>query len=313
MSPSFAVKTFLILGIMLNIPGRCQAEPAFSGHHPQGEISMVYNVQVEEASHRRYITRIKKRVEGKDIIITHRQDETGETIEAVSAFKDFRPIYTARLDKDDLIYKISFDDEYADVLIPTGSAEKSQSAIPRIFKRLLGVGNEENKDIAERMFSQKELAEIKNKEGIIVPSDRILKRMAEYKRKNKMLPSKNEETIRRIKLPKDLYILQDVSLAFENFPFKSEKKVSFHLSYLPHPMVIWKMVLKKVSEEEVTVPAGRFLCHKLKMETSEWWSFLAFGLDDYFIWVMKDYPQIYVKSTFPFAGWQRELVSFTIR
>ena len=298
--------------ILLNIAAVCHAETPFRDFQIDKPLSKVYRIQEDEMTYLRYVSRVRKTVRGRDLLITHRREEIGETIEAVSEFKGFRPIYCARLDNGELIYRVSYNDDYAEVFIPKGRAEKSQSGVPRIFKKILGIYSENDKADSDDRLSQEEIKSIKKNIGLAVPTETILKRMTEYKDKNKMIPSKEVETRRRIKLPEALYSLQDVSLVLENFPFETEKKVSFHLSYLPHPMVIWKMVIKQIGEEKISVPAGSFQCYKLKMETSEWWSFLAFGLDDVYVWVMKDYPRIYVKSTFPFAGWKRELVNYSI-
>ena len=76
--------------------------------------------------------------------------------------------------------------------------------------------------------------------------------------------------------------------------------------------MIFKMVVTNLGEETVTVPAGTFRCYKLAMEINEWWRFFVFGLDDNYFWVQKDPPYLFVKWTYPFAGYHKELVAYSM-
>ena len=311
-------RAFLLLWIALLIPGICGAEGPFKDPLIEGKLSAVYRVQTGEdkAPYFRYITRVKKEIDGEDFQVMYLREEIGveikAEIEAVSAVGSLRPIYAARLDKGELVYKVNFYDDHADVFIPKEKAEKSQSVVPGFFKRILGIGREEEKDDSADPVITEELGEAEKKQEFALPSEKIFTRIREYKEKEQIVPSKDTDTQRRVELPEDVYALQNIAAAFETFPFGEKKKVSFNLSYLPHPMVIWEMKLTLLEEEDVTVPAGTFRCYKLGMETHEWWSFFALRTDNTYWWMKKDPPHIFVKYTYPFADRFVELVSYTI-
>ena len=314
MSHFSEARAFLFFWIALLIPGICSAEGPFKDPQIEGKLSAVYRVQTDEdeAPYFRYITRVKKEIDGEDFHVMYLREETGREIEAVLSVGSLRPIYAARIDEGELIYKINYYDDHADVFIPKEKAEKSQSVVPRFFKKYLGIGKEEEEDDPGDLLTSEELEEKEKEQDVALPSEKILTRIREYKEKEQIVPLKDTDTERRIELPDDVYTLQHISAAFETFPFGEKKKVTFNLSYLPHPMVIWKMKLTFLKEEDVTVPSGTFRCYKMGMETNEWWRFFALGTDNTYWWMKKDPPHILVKYTYPFADRLVELVSYTI-
>ena len=124
-----------------------------------------------------------------------------------------------------------------------------------------------------------------------------------------MLPSLEGDTHRRFLLLPNTLAVHSLPFVLGGFPFGSKKAITFPLAYLPHPMVIWKMKATNEGEEEVLVPAGRIMCHKIKLQTAEWFSRFAFG-DKIYFWIRKVAPHILVKHNHPFARESSELISY---
>ena len=316
---SYKYGFLMLIGISLIIPGMCRAQDRLENPRIEERFSAAYRMkmQKDEPPYLHYETIIKKQIDGNEVYILYAKNSKGGESEIVLEAKELRPVYTAQFDKGKLVCRINYLDKYADIFIPKEKAEESQALVPKVFRKWMALfdGKKDRidrKDI-EKTFTPEELAEMKSD----LPMERLLKGMfinkaARHVKGNISVPSKNRDTEKRIELPENLYSVQALgTIVLSGFPFEKKKKVTFNLSMMPHPLVIWKMTVTHLGEEDITVPAGTFRCYKLAMETNEWWRFFAFNADNTYIWVRKDPPHYYVKYTYPFAGHNVELLSYT--
>jgi hypothetical protein len=249
----------------------------------------------------------RKSIEGTDVY--HMRFLESENIETnvILAAADLQPVFVGRKDKDERIYTVRYEEDYADVFIPKDKVEESQKAIPFIFRKLFAVLSKKTTVEVEgpQDASPSEEEEIETR----LPSKFFAGRMLAYQEKSGMLPSPDSDTRRRFLLPPRTLTVHSLPFVLAGFPFGRKKQIDFPLAYMPHPMVIWQMKATHEGEEEILVPAGKIVCHKIRLQTAEWFSRFAFGDKTYF-WIRKDPPHILVKHTHPFAKESSELIQY---
>jgi len=280
-------------------------------HDPQiqGEFSAVYKVMKRNREpFTSHLTLTREVVEGEEIYLLKFRETAGLVTEVYISRESLRPLLVLQEEARELVYSISYSQSHADVFVPGSKARKSQKAIPSIFQKLLDLlVRNKRYESADNTLSKDEQEVIEKR--ISGVSHKILaRRLESYIQENEILPSEDRDTEKRIALPATLYAVQSLPVVLLGFPFDREREMVLNVSYLPHPMVIWKMLATNLGEDDVTGPAGTIRCYKIRLQTDEWFSRYAFGDETYF-WIRKESPHILVKFTYPFAGETSVLVS----
>jgi len=174
-------------------------------------------------------------------------EETGLITEIRMAPDSLRPLLTHQLYEEDLVYAVNYGMDQAEVVVAENQAVKTREVIPKIFLRFLGL-----------FTSEESLADnfILEGQALPVPNRKLLKTMRKYAREKALLPSEKGNTLRRVSLPKDIYAVQSLPFVLSGFPFASRDDITFHISYMPHLMVVWNMRARNLGEETV----NRYRC-----------------------------------------------------
>jgi len=296
----------LAVGLLGLPPQPARAQDEFADPGIADEVVAVYEIDRkggERATSRASFARTAAM--GIDLYRLRFQDSPGPRTEVILFTGNLRPLLVAQWEEQGPVFRIRYSDRLAEIRVCEERFDKTRKAIPLVLRKLLGLleGPGREKADVSPDGGQGEPRPVKDSVRL---DPEMQNRLLEHVAGDGVVTDLGAP--QRIPTVRDLYAVQSLPLLLLGFPFESVKEMSFTLSYLPQPPVVWKMRATLQGVETVTVPAGSFECYKIKLQTREWFSRFAFG-DNTFFWIRKDQPRVLVRYTFPFAGETSSLVS----